>query len=169
MQRDLTEPIAPGRGADGYIIRQYRSADESAVRAVRNLSFADHWGSTEMDAERWTAAFEGSTSFRPQHSRVAVGADGEIAAFVVVQEFVSDTKSRGYATGYIALVGTLREARGRGLASALVTSVLESLAADGYRYAELGVDAESPTGAGRIYERLGFITLERDTVAGRRF
>jgi hypothetical protein len=31
------------------------------------------------------------------------------------------------------------------------------------------VDAESPTGAGRIYERLGFITLERDTVAGRRF
>jgi hypothetical protein len=46
---------------------------------------------------------------------------------------------------------------------------MESLAADGYRYAELGVDADSPTGAGRIYERLGFVTLDRDSVAGRRF
>ena len=170
MQRDLTQPIALGTGADGYLLRPYRSADEAAVRTVRNLSFADHWGSSEMDPERWTAAFEGSTTFRPKHSRVAVGPDGAVAAFVVVQEFVSDTKSRGYATGYISLVGTLREARGRGLASALVTSACSrALPTDGYRYAELGVDAESPTGAGRIYERLGFITLERDTVAGRRF
>lgn len=169
MRRDLTEPIVSGTPADGYLTRPYRSEDEPAVLNVRNSSFADHWGSTAMDPERWTAAFEESTAFRPQHSRVALGPDGTVVAFVLVQEFVGNTKTHGYSTGHLALVGTLREARGRGLASALVASVLESLAGGGYRYAELGVDAESPTGAGRIYERLGFVTVERETVAGRRF
>ena len=169
MRRDLAQPVAEAVVVDGYGLRPYSAEDEEAVRIVRNLSFADHWGSTETDAERWHAEFEDSPTFRPQHSRVATAADGSVAAFVVVQEFASDTRTHGYATGYIALVGTVREARGRGLASVLVTSVLESLAADGYRYAELGVDADSPTGAGRIYERLGFDTIERDTVMGRRF
>jgi GNAT superfamily N-acetyltransferase len=97
MQRDLTEPIAAGIPADGYLTRPYRSEDEPAVLNVRNLSFADHWGTTEMDEERWTAAFEGSSAFRPKHSRVALGSDGTVAAFVVVQEFAGNTKSHGYA------------------------------------------------------------------------
>lgn len=150
-------------------VRPYRSLDEDAVRIARNQSFADHWGSSPMDERRWHSAFEGSATFRPAHSRVATAPDGSIAGFVMVSEFASDTAARGYATGHISLVGTVREARGRGLASALLASALVSLAADGYRDAELEVDADSPTGAGRIYQRLGFATVGRSCVMGRRF
>lgn len=169
MQRDLGHPIAPAEPATGFVIRPYRPDDEEPIRLARNASFADHWGSAATDPERWHAAFEGSQTFRPLHSRVAMAQDGSPAAFVMVQEFASDTAARGYATGHIAVVGTVRAARGRGLATALVNAAMQSLAGDGYRYAELVVDADSPTGAGRIYERVGFVTLERDTVVGRRF
>lgn len=169
MQRDLTRPIAATDPRPGFALRPYRTEDEEATRLARNAAFADHWGSVSTDHERWHAAFEGSATFRPRHSRVATASDGSLVAFVMVQEFVSDTAARGYATGHIAVVGTVRAARGHGLATALVGAVMQSLAGDGYRYAELVVDADSPTGAGRIYERVGFVTLERDTVAGRRF
>ncbi len=88
---------------------------------------------------------------------------------MLTSEFEADTRQRGYPTGYIARVGTLRGARGRGIASALLARTLAGLADAGYRYAELGVDADSPTGAGRLYERAGFVTIGRNIVAGKRF
>lgn len=169
MQRDLTQPIAPAPVVTGFDLRPYASADEEAVRLARNEAFADHWGSTPTDPARWRAAFEATPSFRPEHSFVAPSPDGSIAGFVMVTEYQAETEQRGYRTGYVSLVGTARAARGRGLASAVLTRSLSSLADAGYARAELGVDADSPTGAGRIYQRLGFATIMRNSVAGRRF
>ena len=144
------------------------------MRLVSNESFADHWGSTPMDAARWRAEFADSTSFQPDQSfRCAAptrtGADpGAVAGFVLTSEFHGDTEHRGYRTGYIARVGTSRSARGRGVASALLARTLTSLAESGYRFAELGVDADSPTGAGRLYERAGFRTFTDQPGVGPR-
>ena len=121
-----------------------------------------------MDLPRWRAEFSGSSSVRPGHSWVAV-VDGDIVSFALSSEFDGDTELRGFRTGYLARIGTLRRARGRGLAAALISRTLESMAADGYRRAELGVDADSPTGAGRLYERLGFTVADRGMVVGKRF
>jgi ribosomal protein S18 acetylase RimI-like enzyme len=51
----------------------------------------------------------------------------------------------------------------------LLARTLAGLADAGYRYAELGVDADSPTGAGRLYERAGFVVVGQNIVAGKRF
>ncbi len=176
MRRDLGEPVGAIGTPDGLLIRPYRDADDEAVRLVSNESFADHWGSTPMDAVRWRAEFRDSTSFRPDQSFLAVtrsesGAEipGEVAGFLLTSEFHGDTEHRGYRTGYIARVGTRRSARGHGVASALLTRTLTGLADSGYRFAELGVDADSPTGAGRLYERAGFRTLTTSRVMGRQF
>ena len=48
-------------------------------------------------------------------------------------------------------MGTLREHRGRGLASALLRHVLLEYRAAGYDEASLAVDSENPTGALGIY------------------
>ncbi len=92
----------------------------------------------------------------------------DIVGFVLSVEYDGDTELRGFRSGYLGRVGTLRRARGRGVASALIAATLRGMAADGYRCAELDVDAESPTGAGRIYERLGFTALDRSTLFGKR-
>ena len=168
MRCDLHNPIPDLPAPADTVIRRYRPGDDEAVRLVSNASFADHWGSTPMDRERWRADYADSSSFRPEHSWVAV-LDDEVVAFVMTSEFEAESLQRGYPTGYIARVGTARDARGRGIAGALLARTLRGLAAAGYRYAELGVDADSPTGAGRLYQRAGFVTIGRNPVAGKRF
>lgn len=175
MRRDLRAEVPAGAAPTEVVavsatveVRPYRSSDDDAVRQVSNEAWADHWGSTPMDQATWRAQFAESASFRPAHSRVALMA-GAIVGFVLVSEFDADTEQRGYRTGYNSRVGTLRPARGRSIASTLLADCLESLAAAGYRCAELDVDAESPTGAGPLYERAGFVTIGRMRVFGRRF
>jgi len=169
MRRDLEQPVVDVPEPAGYEIRAYRDEDAEAVRLSRNSTFADHWGSGPMDPQRWQQQMVGAPAFRPGFSFVATDATGAIGGFLLAEEFDVETKMHGYRTGYIALVGSERPARGRGLGSALVTRSIAAMAADGCRYSELTVDVESPTGAGRIYERVGFTTLERNTVTGRRF
>ena len=168
MQRDLRDPVPPPTAPPGVRIRQYRASDEEAVRSVSNAAFADHWGSTPVDLDRWRAEYTDASWFRPNLSHVAL-IDDQLVSFVLVAEYDAETAMRGYPTGYLARVGTLRSARGRFIASSLVGATLHGLAAAGYRCADLGVDAESLTGAGRIYERVGFVTTARDRLVGRDF
>lgn len=151
MQRDLADPVKSCSAPTGFAVRKYRPEDDDPVRLARNNAFADHWGSLESSPERWRAQMTGSKSFRPQHCYVAIFDSGEhagsIAAFVMAEEFDAETHARGYRTGYIALVGTVRDARGHGLASVLLARQLQSMRDGGYARAELGVDSDSPTGA----------------------
>jgi ribosomal protein S18 acetylase RimI-like enzyme len=54
--------------------------------------------------------------------------------------------------------------RGRGLGAALVSTGLTEFARRGKRRVGLKVDAGNPTGATRLYERLGFVTERREAV-----
>ena len=149
----------------GMEIRPWTPADDEGVRLAYNASFADHWGSAPSSPERWRNMFADASGFRPALSRLAVQ-DGEIVGFVMSDEFDSETQTRGYRTGYIDRVGTLRSVRGRGVATTLMVHCLLAMRESGCRYADLTVDAESPTGAGRLYERLGFAVHRQNEVRG---
>ncbi|WP_188940736.1 GNAT family N-acetyltransferase [Nakamurella endophytica] len=168
LQGDAPPWAGADRDPDGVQIRTWRPEDDEDVRSASNESFADHWHSVPMDRARWRAEFAESSLFRPQYSHVAV-LDGDVVAFVLVEEFPGETAVNGFRTGYVARVGTRRAARGRGVASATLARTLTVLLAAGHERAELTVDAESPTGAGRLYERLGFVQVRRNRMAGRRF
>lgn len=62
---------------------------------------------------------------------------------------------------YIPLVGTRRAGRKRGIATALLARALAEAQAAGFATASLTVDADSPTGALGLYQRVGFTV--RDT------
>lgn len=173
MRRDLSTPVDIPDTAAGFTVRPFGPQDAEPARIARNLSFADHWGSVVSSPERWQAHMVGSQAFRPDICFVALFDDGphvgEVAAFVLCEEFVGETEARGFRTAYVALVGTVREARGHGLASVLLARQLQAAQRAGYAHAELGVDSDSPTGAGRIYERAGFLELQRVRVVGKHF
>lgn len=166
MRADLRGPI-PGPVSDppGIRIRPFAVEDDDAVRLAYNDSFADHWGSVPRDPDTWRAQCTGATSFRAGMSFVAEDASG-IVGFVLASEHDADTAARGYRTGFVPQVGTVRAVRGRGIASALVARALAEMRSAGYAEAELDVDADSPTGAGRIYERLGFAVVSRERISG---
>ena len=130
---------------------------EEAVRVAHTIAFRDHWGSTPGSVESWHD-FWTSRSGRKQLSTLAVDGDGQVLAYVMAGQWVPREL-------YITIVGTMPEARGRGLAAACLTRTLELAARSGeYDKVELSVDSESPTGATRLYERLGF-AVERTTAA----
>jgi ribosomal protein S18 acetylase RimI-like enzyme len=56
---------------------------------------------------------------------------------------------------YVFSVAVIREARGRGIATALLRHAMATVAAEGYREMTLSVDAMNPTGAVRVYEKVG--------------
>lgn len=70
------------------------------------------------------------------------------------EEFEAHQKISGQGDLYDSVVGTVRAGRGRGIASALLAHAPRG-GEDGYDIASLEVDANSPTGALGLYERLG--------------
>lgn len=164
MRVDLSTATLPEPASlAGLEIRPWTPADDEGVRLAYNASFADHWGSTPAGPERWRNLFAQSSSFRADFSRLAVR-DGQVVGFVMSDEFDSETAARGHRTGYVDRVGTLRSVRGQGVASTLMVHALLAMRESGCAYSELAVDAESPTGAGRLYERLGFAVHRRNEV-----
>jgi mycothiol synthase len=164
MRVELAAAVLPDpQPLAGMEIRPWTPADDEATRIAYNASFADHWGSTPASPQRWRSLFAQASSFRPEFSRLALQ-DGEVVGFVLSDEFDSETRDRGHRTGYVDRVGTLRSVRGRGVASTLMVHALLAMRESGCQYAELAVDAESPTGAGRLYERLGFAVHRQNEV-----
>ena len=65
----------------------------------------------------------------------------------------NDAERRG--GGYVGIIGVRRDWRGRGLAKALLLRTFGEFWQRGVTRVSLDVDADSPTGATRLYESVG--------------
>lgn len=154
MVRDLSAPVPPAVVPPGVEIAGYTPDMAEHARLVRNEAFRDHWGSTETSAESW-AHFLASGAFRPRFSFLAYRG-AEPLGMLISREHEATTAVTGRRELYIALVGTRAAGRKQGIATALLNTAMSAARADGYDRAALGVDADSLTGAVRLYERVGF-------------
>ena len=159
MTCELTTEPAPAPVQAGIRIVGFTPDRSADARQVHDEAFRDHWGSTDSSEQGWDH-FIGYQAFRPQYSFLAYES-GEPLALVIGHEYDSYTKATGRLDLYIPTVGTRRAARGRGLATALLATALRAAWADGFVTSSLDVDADSPTGAGRIYERAGYTVRDR--------
>jgi len=141
--------IRPVAGRDQ--LRQLFDADVEA--------FLDHWGG--FDAT--DAAFEQFLSdpdYEPGLMVVAWDGD-EIAGSVTNVINARENAELGRRRGLLDSVSVRRPWRGRGLGYALVMRSLALLRERGMTSAWLGVDAENPMGALRLYEKAGFVVDTR--------
>ncbi|MEV0382978.1 GNAT family N-acetyltransferase [Nonomuraea sp. NPDC050643] len=153
---ELPEPRPPG----GVSIATWSPELDDGARHVRNESFRDHWGTVPHTRESWRGHAAGSRSFRPDASFVALA--GDRAVGVLITHFHDLHSARiGVRQAVISIIGTLREWRGKGVASALLAHALHVLAGQGYESAVLSVDTENPTGALGVYTRAGFAITQR--------
>jgi mycothiol synthase len=156
---DLPNPVP----IDGVTIAAWPGDRDDEILIVNNAAFADHWGSTPAAPERWQQMVRGYGA-RPDLSFVAVDdASGDVVGYCLNKRYEADDAVTGRKDAWIDHLGTLAPWRGRGVASQLIAASLHAFAADGLSHASIGVDSESPTGAARLYRRLGF-ELERRAV-----
>ena len=117
------------------------------IRQAHNDAFRDHRNSSPIPSEHWEH-LSNSVTLRTGQSRIVLEG-GRVLAYAMAQEFQP-------GVSHIGLVGTRREARGRGLAKDVLIGSLRSAKQAGYRVSELEVDSTSPTGADRLYRSVGY-------------
>jgi mycothiol synthase len=156
LDRDLPEiPPMP----DGIDVRP---VDESQFRAIWRAdieAFRDHWGGGDESDEAFRR-YQDAPNFDPSLWVVAWEGD-EVVAASVNTIYHEDNKALDVKRGWLDSVFTRRPWRKRGLASALIARSLHVLADRGIGIAALGVDADNPSGALRLYESHGFSVVER--------
>src|ERR1700722_7020046 len=133
-------------------ISGYTPEHSQVARQVRNQAFRDHEGSTDQTQESWQH-WVSYQAFRPEFSFLAYLGD-QPAGLLLVREYDAFRQETGRREAYIYTVGVIPEARGRGIASALISRSVAAARADGCDLAPAHADADSPTGSLDRYERL---------------
>ncbi|HZD98072.1 MAG TPA: GNAT family N-acetyltransferase [Micromonosporaceae bacterium] len=148
-----TAGVTPTEMPAGFRVVAYTPDLARPLYEAIEEAFRDHWGHEDRPFDQWRAWSIDSELFRAEHSRIAFDGD-DIAAAVLCYD-------NAVGHHYIGSVSTRRPWRKRGLASALMSETIAVAAADGKTVTALGVDADNPTGALGVYERLGFAVRQR--------
>lgn len=150
----LTAPPPAPIWPEGVTVRTYQpDADDDDLFLGGEESFQDLWNRPPSTKERWlepTQAedFDPTLWFLPCDSRT-----GEVCGVCLCSILEG--------TGEVDSLGVRRPWRRLGLGLALLQHAFGEFWRRGVRTVRLSVDAESPTGAPRLYERAGFVVEKR--------
>jgi GNAT superfamily N-acetyltransferase len=153
MRIELDDPSPAPAAVEGIRIRRLDPAAETrGVHEVLAEAFADHWGNVLPPFERWRyIAIEAEgAGFDPGLWFVAVDGDELVGAICCRARTARDA-----GTAEVAILGVRRAHRRRGIGGSLLRAAFGEFRRRGIARAELEVDAESSTGATRLYERAG--------------
>jgi mycothiol synthase len=159
MRIDLANPQTPA-WPEGVSVRSYTSADEDPVWHAMNEAFADSWDYQPPTAEgraQWRHNTLENPRFDPELWFLAEDGD-ELAGISLCQWHLSGDP----VFGWVQTLGVRRPWRRRGLALALLHYSFAEFQRRGATRVGLGVDAENPTGAVRLYERAGMHVERRN-------
>jgi mycothiol synthase len=158
MERSLSEPIPPAAIPQGFRLRPVEAAEAAAWTALYNDAFIDHWDHHPLRVERLERIWA-EPGYRRDLDLVVGAADGSLVAFCTCERNPTDVER----AGWIEVLGVRRGYRGQRLGKAALLAGLELLRSDGAAVARLIVDADSLTGATRLYEAVGFQVTRRST------
>jgi mycothiol synthase len=151
LDQELAEPSWP----EGIQVRAFeRGRDEEAVVQADREAFSDHWGYIERPFESDLAIYRhhwfDSEDFIPELCFLAV--DGtEIAGFTLNRVKVEEDPKMAW----IGALGVRRAWRRQGIGLALLLHSFGAFRQIGKARVGLGVDAESLTGATKLYLKAG--------------
>lgn len=162
-----TDPETLPRVRAGLKVRPLRmrpnglpvAGDVQAVHRVLEESFADHYNSYRESFPEFVHRLQED----PGHSWdlwwiATVDVDGVDIPGGAIVGTVLTPDAEGSMGAYVEYIGVHRRARGRGVAKALLATIMEAAATSGANRVGLEVDDESPTQADQMYRSLGWET-----------
>ena len=168
MSRSVTLPdaeLVPDPASwekDGVVFRRVERQgdgmpDEAELRAVHNVlegAFTDHFNSAEETFHEFIHRLREDPGHRWDHWWLAE-VDGEAAGALVGTVLDGGAGPDG---SYVSYLGVLESARGRGVATGLLHTIIADAAVRGRDRVGLEVDADSPTRADGLYVAMGWGT-----------
>lgn len=153
MVLDLGDEPPPAPAAiEGIEIGPFERAREArAVHAAIQEAFAHEWGFRPETFEAWTKRRLEAERF--DEALWLVARDGGEVAGVSVNDW------KRFGGGWIGGLAVREPWRRRGIGEALLRASFREFHRRGERRVALGVDADNPTGATRLYERVGMRVL----------
>lgn len=153
MEVVLADPPPPPDPPPGIVLRAFvPGQDERATFDAVEASFLDMWERTPGEYDRWLVQTE-LERHSPDLWTLAVDAASGAVIGTSLGRQVGES-------GWIGGVGVQRPWRGRGLGLALLRHTFAAFARRGVRKIGLSVDADSATGAPRLYARAGMRVTE---------
>jgi mycothiol synthase len=146
MAIDLDEAGGEPAIPEGIVFEPLRAGTERAVFDASEEAFRDHWDHVPHDYGEWRAWMLDREDSDPSVWVIAWDGD-EIAGGSL--NAVED------GDAWVGVLFVRRPWRRRGLGSALLKASFDEFRKRGVKRALLGVDAENPTGATRLYEQAG--------------
>jgi len=148
MAIELVAPPAVPALPDGLLLDVFSEEDARAFHHALHEAFQDHWEWRGSPFEDWWALRSGQQADAEGPLWFLVRDGDKIAA-------VARNEANRNGGGYVGALGVRRPWRGRGLGKALLYRTFAEFWGRGVTRVTLGVDAESPTGAKKLYERVG--------------
>ena len=155
MAIDLDAEPEPPAWPEGIAVRTFRVGDERTFYDVHQETFEDHWEHTRRPYDEWAHWFLAAERHRPELWFLALEGDEPAGVSICSPDEAREE------VGWIGILGVRRPWRQRGLGRALLLHSFAELGRHGFRRVLLGVDAESITGAVRLYERAGMRVAHR--------
>jgi ribosomal protein S18 acetylase RimI-like enzyme len=143
LRRDLTEEIADPVWPTGFRLRAFSAVDAPAAHHLMQTAYAGGGGSVDAFAAWWPAVRD-DAEFDADLCFIAVDERGEIAG-----------AAQCWASGFVKDLVVHPRARRRGLAEALLLTAFQAFRRRGAAHVDLKVETDNPTGAVRLYRRLG--------------
>lgn len=133
--------------------------DLRTVHRMLEESFEDHFNSYRESFPEFTQRLREDPGHRWDHWWLAfVEVDGELVPGGAVVGTLMPADDDGAPGSYIDYIGVHGRARGRGVAKALLLTVIADAAERGRNRVGLEVDADSSTGADGLYRSMGWET-----------
>lgn len=162
MEITLNEAPPTPQLPPGIELRPFvREQHDYALFEAHEEAFSDHWGHTPGTYRRWQHHYEDR-----DRSLWYIAWDGDqIAGYSLCRYRMG--------IGYVGTLGVRRAWRKRGLGEALLLHSFNEFYKRGTRTIGLGVDAENPTGATRLYKKVGmhvaseYVIYEKELRPGR--
>jgi mycothiol synthase len=150
MRRELDVPFEV-RVPDGIRVERVDDDTDDVLRRAHRLhqsAFVDHFGFVARPYDEWLASLRARTGTGPLWFATLDGT--EVGFLHETDQFVEDEDA-----GYVWRLGVTEEARGRGVAQALLTTAFAGMCERGRSAVLLHVDSANRTGATRLYESVG--------------
>jgi mycothiol synthase len=152
MAIEQTEPPPPVN----LPVETVRDEDVRAFHAALDESFQDHWEHHSTPFDEWWSRHESNPNL-------------DLSVWFLIRdgdEIAAVTRNEGNRNGggYIGAIGVRRAWRGKGYAKALLLHSFRAFFERGMPRVTLGVDAENPTGATHLYERVGMHVEQENVV-----